>query len=174
MKLIGLAIMLLLMSSCQLHSKRPLQLGNDVALETESIIDSIALKEAILKKYSNARDIKVSNEYLSNVSLFWSDPGYVEGPTISVNAKCWIISFSTDTFNDDGSLRYSDDYEFYILKDDSIAFKRNRYHGKGYHGGSFILMKNEIDLRYNDIYAPIARTKDEFTSTLEILLKNKK
>lgn len=173
MKSIGLAIMLILMSSSQLHLKHPQQLGNDVAIETERVIDSIAVEEAILKEYSNARDIKISNEYLSSVSLFWSDPGYVKGPTISVNAKCWKISFSTDSFNDDGSLRYSDDYEFYILKDDSIAFKRNRYHGKGYHGGSFILMKNEKDLRYNDISAPIAGTKDQFTSTLEILLKNK-
>ena len=93
MKLIGLAILLILMSSCQSHSKRLQQLGNDIAIETESELDSIPLKEAILKKYSNARDIKISNEYLSSVSLFWSDPGYVEGPTISVNAKCWKISF---------------------------------------------------------------------------------
>ena len=140
-------------------------------MENKIIIDSVALKEVILSKYSNARDIKISNEYLSNVSLFWSDPGYVKGPTISVNAKCWKISFSTDSFNDDGNLRYTDDFEYYILKEDSIAFMRNSYHGKGYHGGSFILMKNEMDLRYNDISAPIARAKDELASTLEIILK---
>lgn len=173
MKLIGVAFLLIMMSSCQSHSKSPEQTGNDEAIETKSAIDSVALKGTILKKYSNARDIKISNEYLNSVSLFWSDPGYVEGPTISVNAKCWKISFSTDSFNDDGSLRYSDDYEYYILKEDSIAFMRNRYHGKGYHGGSFILMKDEMDLRYNDISGPIARAKDEFTSTLENLLKNK-
>lgn len=171
MKLLVLVFLLIMMSSCQSHSKSPEQSDNEELIETKIAIDTIALKKAILKKYSNARDIKIFNEYLSNVSLFWSDPGYVKGPTISVNAKCWKISFSTDSFNDDSSLRYTDDYEYYILKEDSIAFMRNSYHGKGYHGGSFILMKNEMDLRYNDLSGPIARAKDEFTSTLEILLK---
>lgn len=171
MKLIGSGILLLLMCSCQSHSNKPQQLAKDEAIETESAIDSIALKEAILKKYSNARDIKISNEYLNNVSLFWSNPGYIEGPTINVNAKCWKISFSTDSFNDDGSLLYSDDYDYYIMKEDNLAFEWNRYHGKGYHGGSFILMKNEMDLRYNEISAPIVRGKDEFTNSIETILK---
>lgn len=174
MKLIEFAFLLILMSSCQSHSKNPQLLSSNaiIEIENESVIDSIALQKVILSKYSNARDFKISSDYLSSVSLFWSDPGYVEGPTISVHAKCWIISFSTDSFNDDGSLRYSDDYEYYILIEDNIAFKRNRYHGKGYHGGSFILIKNDMDLRYNDISAPLVMGKDDFTKSIETILKN--
>lgn len=49
MKLIGLAFLLIMMSNCQLHSKSLEQTGNDEATETQSAIDSVALKGTILK-----------------------------------------------------------------------------------------------------------------------------
>lgn len=99
------------------------------------------------------------------------DPDFWAGPTIAVNLKCWKITFCTNTFNDDSSLRYTDFYEYYVLKDYNHIFRRNRYQGKGYHGGSFILLKDEGDNHFSDISPTLVRNKDGFARTIEKILK---
>lgn len=173
MKIIKLLLLCLLInSSCHMQSKNgeATNMGES-STEHKETVDTASIKSIIIKEYPNARNIIIASEFLSKVSLFWSDPGYVEGPTISVNATCWKISFSTDNINDDGSIKYTDDNEYYVLKEDDVTFKRNRYHGKGYHGGSFVVLKNEVDFRYNEIEAPLVSSKDNMIINIESVLK---
>ncbi len=172
MKMLKLLLLILLVnSSCQMQSKNGEVSNNEDTKEQREVLDTASIKNVVIKEFPNARNIMIASEFLSSISLYWSDPGYVKGPTISINARCWKISFSTDTFHSDGSIKYSDDYEYFVLKEDNIAFKRNSYHGKGYHGGSFIMMKNEVDYRYNDIKSPLVSSKDNFITTIESILQ---
>ena len=134
-------------------------------------IEKTHIEEAVSEYFNAPNNIVISDDFLDTVFLFWSDPGFVAGPSISVNLKCWKITFYTNTFNDDGSLRYTDYYEYYVLKDYNHIFRRNRYQGKGYHGGSFILLKDEGDNHFSDISPTLVRNKDGFARTIEKILK---
>lgn len=145
-----------------------------VAETNHNTIDKSSIKKCIGRTFKNPHNIVISDDFLDTVFLYWSDPDFVAGPTIAVNLKCWKITFCTNTFNDDSSLRYTDFYEYYVLKDYNHIFRHNRYQGKGYHGGSFILLKDENDNHFSDISPRLVRNKDEFARTIEDILKRNK
>ena len=165
-----LAVALFLCCSCQMQGHKATTESEVVERqsEVEKAYTSLIVS-AIKKCYSNARDISIKTDFLSSVSLFWSDPGYVKGPTIPIDRQCLRLHFSTDTFNEDGTIRYTDDYDYYIINDDRIAIRKNRYHGKGYHGGSCVLIKSESDMiRFTDVPSRLVRTDDKLLEMLNI------
>ena len=123
------------------------------------------------KEYNDIKDFMICDDIINNVSLFWSDPGYIKGPTMMVECPCWKISFTTDTYNDNGTIKYTDYYKFYICKNDSIIYKRNNYQGHHYHGGSFIMFVDANDVRFPEITKPLKQIKPVFITDIELILK---
>ena len=169
--------LVLLMLLGYAHIQRPIYAQIKKSNKADQI-DTIAIKSIISKfEHRPCHNIKVMSSYVDCISLFWNDPGYVEGPTICINGKCWIIEYSTDTYEDNGTLRYTDDYKFYVMKDDNLIIRKNRYYGPDYpkwHGGSCILLlENEDDMRYRKIPKQFLRTKnfDKAIKEIEIFLK---
>ena len=126
------------------------------------------------KKYNHElENLSIHCEYINDVfNIYWSDPGYVDGPSIKVDSDFCIIKFNTTTYNDDNSVRYVDNYVYYIpLSDNKVLFVRNNYHGKGYHGGSFLIYKDENSTEYEELQAPLVRTKSSMDIELEKIIK---
>jgi len=103
----------------------------------------VKIEKKIVTKYKNVSDIKIERIYLENFNTYSSDPGYIEGDKIRVDNYCLKLSFSTTTYNDNGTIKYIDGYQFIVpekkvnvLLNKEACFCKNNYHGKGYHGGS--------------------------------------
>mgnify|MGYP006947901132 FL=1 len=62
-----------------------------------------------------------------------------------------MVCYGTTTYDKDGSIKYKDSYSYVFSQDGKFNFRYNRYSGKGYHGGSKILLIEEQDTTYNDI-----------------------
>lgn len=82
-------------------------------------------------------NLKISVDHPIEFNLYWSDPGYVKGPEWRKECDFCIVSFSTKTMSKDKkSLLYTDDWTYYFpVSGEKYGFIRNRYHGRGYHGG---------------------------------------
>jgi hypothetical protein len=106
------------------------------------------------------KEFRLTKEFISSVGLYWSDPGYVEGPDIKVQKMCWLLSYQTESLNDDGSIRYKDYYTYYFPIRERVVYMRNRYSGIGYHGGSFIVLTDNNDHRFDRLNKVLVRTKD--------------
>ena len=69
-------------------------------------------------------------------------------------------------------MQYIDDYTYYIpLSNSELFFVRNRYHGKGYHGGSFLIYKNPGSTKFSELKSPLVRTKRYFELKLEKIVR---
>ena len=108
--------------------------------------------------------------------LFWNDPSFKEGPTISIDKECWIVNFQTCTYNDDKSLRYRDYWGYCIPVTDDLICRFNYYHGGRYHGGCRVMSKSQRDKRFEGTqYESFVRIRsdeqEEFFATLVKLLR---
>ncbi len=95
-------------------------------------------------------NLKISIERPIEFNLYWSDPGYVKGPEWRKDCDFYVISFTTRTLTKDKKgILYSDDWVYYFpVNGEKYGFLRNRYYGKGYHGGSLKYIythKNKVD-----------------------------
>lgn len=139
----------------------------------KAIIDEI--RSCLNKEYNHElENLSIHFEYINDVfNVYWSDPGYVDGPSIKVDSNFCIIKFNTTTYNDDNSVRYVGNYVYYMpLSDSKVLFVRNNYHGKGYHGSSFVMHKDENSTEYEELQPPLVRTKSSMDLELEKNIKN--
>ena len=116
--------------------------------------------------------VSIKEEFLKDVNLYFSDPSYIQGPSIDVNMRCWVLRYSTTSLNDDGSIKYKDNYTYYFPKGDSIAFYLNTYNGNNYHGGRTTVLTSSKDKRFSDIKPPLHGTHDKITRVLCFLLND--
>jgi hypothetical protein len=113
--------------------------------------------EKILKnKYHNASNIIIKEIFIDTLKTFENETSFREGEVFLINQNCYIICFSTVTYNLDQSVKYEDRFKFYLplnqieINDKKIFFIGNSFHGKGYHGGS--LLQVQISNWINEIY----------------------
>lgn len=124
------------------------------------------------KEYSKEiLDFSIKKQKIEEVSIYWSDPGFIDGPTIPINKNAYIICFATLTRNSDGTTKYKDNYTYSFIIGDSIVIRSNSYHGRGYHGGSRVILKNSEDMRYSNLSGTLVRQKELYVEKIEKLLK---
>lgn len=130
------------------------------------------ITKILQKEYSKEiLDFSIKKQKIEDVSIYWSDPGFIDGPTISINKNAYIICFATLTKESDGTIRYKDNYTYSFIIGDSIVIRSNNYHGKGYHGGSRVILKDNGDMRYSDLSNPLVCQKENYVKKIEKLLK---
>lgn len=160
---------------CSGNTPTSQQLGSQ-NIVLDSIVDGMlndcmsdSTVAVIIQKYygTDISNFKILRRYISDCHLYWSDPGYKEGPNVSINDTCIVVSFTTTTYNDDGTERYKDDYSFSFPLHDSIVVYSNRYYGRFYHGGSMKIYKNDNDTRFSDIDKLFIHTKVPLLIELE-------
>lgn len=146
----------------------------------KSIYDSVditqALKDSIYHILQTNEDglvinYSVTKEYTEEVAIYWSDPGYVRGPNIKILKDAFVIRYSTETKNDDGTIEYTDNYSISYIIGDSIVIKRNSYHGIGYHGGSCVILKENGDNRFSDLESVLVREKPNYINEIAKILQ---
>lgn len=116
-------------------------------------------------------DFSIKKQKIEEASIYWSDPGFIVGPTIPINKNAYIICFATLTRNSDGTIRYKDNYTYSFVIGDSIVIRSNNYHGKGYHGGSRVILKDSNDMRYSNLSNALVRQKGFYVKKIQKLLK---
>ena len=121
--------------------------NNRITLKNNNIVE---IKQIIEKQYKNVSDIKIEKIFIETFNTYFSDPGYIEGVTILINTYCISLSFSSTTFNTNGTIKYQDDYQFiipekkyYIYDGKEVFFYKNNYHGMHFHGGSASIRETE-------------------------------
>ena len=101
-------------------------------------------------------DINADCQYYKKMHLYWSDPGWVDGPDVIENKYFYTISFKRTTYNEDHeTIRYVDSWTYYFPVDGGCyCYLLNRYNGKFYHGGSMKYLYGSEDLR-NSAYKAV-------------------
>lgn len=144
------------------------------AQQLEDVTIAEKVRRCLSKRYNQMpENLSISYEYINNVfNIYWSDPGFVEGPEIGVNGNFCIIKFSLTTYYDNKTVKYVDDFTYYIpLSDSKLLFIRNKYHGKNYHGGSFIIHKDGNSVEYEELQPPLVGIKTPTDIELEKIIK---
>lgn len=116
-------------------------------------------------------DYSVKKQYVEEEAIYWSDPGYVRGPNIKIQKDAIVICYKTETKNDDGTIKYTDNYCISYVIGDSIVIKRNSYHGRGYHGDSCVILKENNDDRFSNIESVLVREKPNYINEIAKILQ---
>lgn len=126
------------------------------------------LHNLILSRYPMASAPHVDRQYLENCHLYIDDGPYIEGSYEEIGETCDFVSFHVTTYNSDGTEKYVDYYEYIFPMLNNIVVYRNRFHGKGYHGGCGRIYVNDGDTRLTKRFF---FQKDSFVIGLESLIK---
>lgn len=130
------------------------------------------ITKILQKEYSKEIfDFSIKKQKIEDANIYWSDPGFIDGPTIPINKYAYIICFTTVTRNSDGTIRYKDNYTYSFIIGDSIVIRSNNYHGIGYHGGSRVILKDSNDMRFSNLSNTLVRQKEFYVKKIEILFK---
>ncbi|MDY5387393.1 MAG: hypothetical protein SPG50_02060 [Muribaculaceae bacterium] len=123
----------------------------------------------------NVSEVNVSTETPGSFNLMWSDPGYVEGPSISDSQEFIVISYTTTTYNEDATVIYSDVWKYYFPTNGAkYCYRYNRYSGKCYHGGSLVYLFGDNSLAKSDLQKVLCHEWSSFEIDLfNILLKDR-
>lgn len=115
----------------------------------------------------------VSKETPGSFDLMWSDPGYVKGPCVEDSNSFYVIAYSTTTYNEDGTIRFTDEWKYYYpISGEKYCYRYNRYSGKGYHGGSLVHLYGDTTFAKEDLQKVISREwSDKELGLYNILFK---
>lgn len=137
--------------------------------------DSLSICEILHNEYKKTIDsLSISKDSLKTVSLYWSDPGWVKGPDIVVNAQYFKVYFSTITYEQDKSVAYVDKYVYYFpVSGKGLSFMSNVYLGNHCHGGSFKLILDDASSCYDcsSLSQTLFRKKEPYMDRIEYLVR---
>jgi|GEM_PF-2552675 len=170
MKTIILFISFLLVNN--ISTNRMVTCGCTQQIDDVTIVEKV--RNCLSKQYNQTPEsLSIYYEYINDVfNIYWSDPNFVKGPAIEVNSNFCIIKFSLTTYNDNHTVKYVDDFTYYIpLSDSRVLFVRNKYHGKNYHGGSFTIHKDNNSIEYEELKQPLVKIKSPADIELERIIK---
>lgn len=126
-------------------------------------------------KSTEVADVVVSIETPGSFNLMWSDPGYLEGPCVIDTNDFYVVSYTTTTYNDDSTVKYSDKWKYYFPSNgEKYCYRYNRYSGKGYHGGSLIYLFGDETLKKNNLQKVLCHNWDSFEVGLFNIVLNSK
>lgn len=95
----------------------------------------------------NTSSVTITTETPGSFHLMWSDPGYVDGPKVSDPNDFYVVSYTTTTYNEDFTVKYTDVWKYYFpCSGEKFCYRYNRYSGKGYHGGSLVYLFGDSSL----------------------------
>lgn len=118
--------------------------------------------------------LAVSTEAPGSFHLMWSDPGFVDGPLVTETIDFYVVSYTTTTYNEDSTVKYTDDWKYYFpCSGEKFCYRYNRYSGKGYHGGSLVYLFGDSSLNKPELDKVLCHEWNTFEEGLfNILRKN--
>ena len=140
-------ILIILLILIQVDLNVLAQINDKKSFQGQSKITDLQIK--IKNQFKNVSKINSERIFVDEIETFDENGSSTNRfKKVIINRYCLKLSFSNITYNENGSIKYTDDYQYYIpekhmynAQKKEICFLKNRYYGNNYHGSSLTLIE---------------------------------